>query len=519
MERAKLGRFLVERLTTTPADELTAPERLRLCFEELGPTFVKLGQVLATRPDLIPVSFGEEFKKLHDQVPSADFAIIERVLRDHFDRDLKDVFASFDPVPLGAASIAQVYKAVLKTGERVVVKVQRPGIEEVISEDLSVLFRLAELMERYLPETRVYNPVAIVEEFRRHLELETNFIVEANNIRRFSENFADEADIRIPQLFGEYTGRRVLVMEELLGIPLSHKNALEQEGIDPEVVLRRGLRAYLKMVFTDGLFHGDLHAGNMFVMPDNKIGLIDFGVVGRLKGSTQSGIALLLMALYEEDYERFADTYADLAPYNDRVDTDAFARDLRDLIAPYFGLSLRHVNVGKLLMDSTSVAAAHGLALPPELILFFKSIVTIEGMARILMKDFDFLAVSLEFAREIVVVQQEPKKIVEEIAHASREVKALLGPLPRQLRRIVRRLDHPSYALRTESVGQEAFRSTFQKAYEKLAVAIFAAALVIGASILATLALPGIHVWGLPLISILGWMIGFGLFVYSVFRG
>lgn len=444
--------------------------------------------------------------------------MIERVLRDHFDRELSEVFDSFERTPVGAASIAQVYKAVLKSGERVVVKVQRPGIEETISEDLSILFRLAELMERYLPETRVYNPVAIVEEFRRHLELETNFIVEANNIRRFSENFLNEPDIQIPRVYGEYTGRKVLVMEELVGIPLSHKNALEQEGIDPEVVLRRGLRAYLKMVFTDGLFHGDLHAGNMFVMPNNKIGLIDFGVVGRLKGSTQSGIALLLMSLYEEDYERFADTYADLAPFNDQVHTDAFARDLRDLIAPYFGLSLRHVNVGKLLMDSTSVAAAHGLELPPELILFFKSIVTIEGMARILMKDFDFLAVSLEFAREIVVVKQDPKKIIEELSHASREMKALLGPLPRQLRQIVRRLNHPGYALRTENVGQEAFRQTIERVFTKVATGIVIAGLVVGSAVLATIPASGFHLWGMPLGSVLGFALALLLSIDVVFR-
>ncbi len=459
-----------------------------MSFEQLGPTFVKLGQVLSIRPDLIPAEFCEEFKKLQDQVPAAEFSQIERVLTNHFGKDISEIFESLDPQPLGAASIAQVHKAVLKDGSKVVVKVQRPEIEDVIFEDLSILFRLAELMERYLPETRVYNPVGIVEEFKRHLELEINFIVEANNIRRFSENFASESQIIIPKVFSAYTGRKVLIMEELEGIPLSHKNALDQNGIDPEVILKRALRAYLKMVFRDGLFHGDLHTGNIFVMPENKIGLIDFGLVGRLKGSTQNAIAVLLTALHEEDYERLAYTYIDIAPFNDAVDMDAFARDLRDLIAPYFGLSMKHVNVGRLLMDSAAVAGRHGLALPSELILFFKSTVTIEGMAHILMKDFDFLAVSMEFARTIVAARQDPKRLMTEASSLSRDVAALLTPLPRQMRQIFRRWSHPSTSLKIDLVGQDQMRRTIEKSANKVFMGLIIGALILGSCILATVA-------------------------------
>ncbi len=280
--KAKLGRFLVEKFTSPDLEEFTIAERIRMAFEELGPTFVKLGQVLSQRPDLIPKEFIYEFKKLQDQVPSLAYSEIEQVLAQHFGQNFSQIFKKIDPVPLGAASIAQVHRAELADGQKVVLKIQRPGIQAIIHEDLGILTVLADLLDKYVPETRIYNPRGIVEEFSKSLEQETNFIVEANNLQRFARNFSNDPDIKIPKLYAEYTGHQVLVMEELEGIPLSHMNSLAQEGIVRDLILKHGLRCYLKMVFTHGLFHGDLHAGNIFVMPGNKIGLIDFGLVGRL---------------------------------------------------------------------------------------------------------------------------------------------------------------------------------------------------------------------------------------------
>lgn len=487
LERAGLKRFGLGRFTAQNSlDSHSVPERLRMSFEELGPTFVKLGQLLATRPDLIPVEFSEEFRKLQTQVPAVSFERIEEVLTSHFGKDLNQVFQTIDRNPLGAASIAQVYKAVLKDGSRVVIKVQRPGIEAIIREDLNVLYTLADLMHRYLPEYRVYNPQGIVEEFSRALAQETNFVVEANNIRRFHENFSDDPDIKIPKVYNEYTGRRVLVMEELVGIPLSRQSNLEQAGLKPEVLLKRGLRGYLKMVFTDGLFHGDLHAGNLFILPENKIGLIDFGMVGRLNRKTQTAIAGMLVALVEEDYDRFAYLYLDLAPFNDEVDGDAFARDLRDLIAPYFGLTMKHVNAGKLLMDSTNLAAGYGLILPSDLVLFFKSVVTLEGMGRILVPDFNFLTSALEFAGELVKSHHEPAKVARDMAAVARDMNSFVAALPRQLKQILRRWNSPDSAIRVSIPESETFRRTIEKSASLIFFGLIVSSLILGAAIIMT---------------------------------
>jgi ubiquinone biosynthesis protein len=434
-----------------------------MSFEQLGPTFVKLGQLLATRPDLIPAEFSEEFRKLHDQVAGVPFTEIESILSTHFGAPLNEVFASFEQVPLAAASIAQVHRARLKDGTSVVVKVQRPGIERIIREDIQILTRLAELAEYYIPELRPYNLQGIVREFGRSMELETDFVVEANNIRRFAVNFAHDPYIKIPAVYGEYTGRRVLVLEALDGIPLSQAGALKQDGIDPEEVLRRGLRAYMKMVYSDGLFHGDLHAGNVLLLPGSKVGLIDFGIVGRLNHKTQNAIANMFLALAEEDYDRLAYLYVDLAPFTDRIDVDQFARDIRDLIAPYFGLTMKNVNLGRLLLDSTGVASRHGLVLPSELVLFFKSIVALEGMGRMILKDFDFLSYSMEFARELVQVRMEPKRVFSEASVLARDLNSLVSILPRQLKQVLRRLNDPDFSIQVRSTDTEGLRRSVER--------------------------------------------------------
>lgn len=478
--RAKLGRFVFDRFLSRDLEHLSAPERVRMSFEQLGPTFVKLGQLLATRPDLIPPEFSEEFKKLHDQVQGVPFADIRDMLTAHFGAPPIEIFSEFDETPLAAASIAQVHRARLKDGHEVVVKVQRPGIEHLIQEDLEILKGLAELIERYIPELRAYNPRGIVAEFGRSMEFETNFIVEANNIRRFSVNFANEPYIKIPQVYSQFTGRRVLVLEALDGIPLSQRSALEQEGIDPEEILRRGLRAYMKMVYSDGLFHGDLHAGNVLLLKNSQIGLIDFGIVGRLNRKTQGAIANMFLALAEEDYDRLAYLYVDLAPFTERVDVDQFARDIRDLIAPYFGLTMKNVNLGKMLLDSTAVASRHGLVLPTELVMFFKSAVSLEGMARIILKDFDFLSYSLEFAKDLLQVHMEPKRLFTDASVFARDFNSLVTALPRQLKQVLRRLNDPDFALQLRTPDVESLRRTMERGYWLQFWGLILAAIVLG---------------------------------------
>jgi ubiquinone biosynthesis protein len=516
-EKVKLGRFLIERLSrSSDIDNFTAAERVRMSFEELGPTFVKLGQLLASRPDLIPEEYVAEFEKLHDKVQSLPFETIEEVLYEEFGDSLYEKFASIDPTPVGAASIAQVHKARLKNGDEVVVKVQRPGIIQTINDDLNVLYLLAELLYEYIPETRPFNPVGIVNEYFKTLELETNFVVEANNIRRFQQNFATDPHIKIPTVYMEFTTERVLTMEALPGTPLSNEGALAN-NIDANEVLRRGLKAYLKMVFADGLFHGDLHAGNFFVLPGNDIGLIDFGVVGRLNSRTQSAIAGMLLALSKEDYERLAHEYVDLAPFTDKVNLDLFARDLRELIAPYYGLTMKNVNLGKLLMSSASIAAKHHLTVPTELMMFFKSIVSIEGIGRKMAPDFDFLQYSLEFAGEMAKHQFEPNKIMSDVTQVARESRAFINSLPRQLSFLLRKLNSPDHAFRLQVVEIKELKKTVALSFNLLFLGIIIAALILSSSLIYVHD-SGNFIAGIPAMSFFGYGIAVFLGIIAFFN-
>ncbi len=503
-ERLNLGRFVLERFAAADVERFTPPERLRMAFEQLGPTFVKFGQLLATRPDLVPEDVVEEFKKLHDQVQGVPFEAVQRVLERQFGAGVATVFREIDPSPLAAASIAQVHRAVLNDGTPVVVKVQRPGIAAIIRDDIDILYFLAELLNRYVPESRVYNPMAMVDEFFRTLELETDFVVEANNIRRFAENFKDDPSIKIPHVYLDYSGREVLVLEALSGVPLSNRRALAQEGVDADSVMRAGVRAYFKMVFKDGFFHGDLHAGNLFILPDNRLGLIDFGIVGRLNRRTQDSIANMFVALYSENYERLAYEYVDLAPYNDQVDVAGFARDLQALLAPYFGLSMKNMNVGLLLMRSTSLAAKHRLMLPAELMLFFKSIVTIEGVGRILAKDFDLLSHALEFASELVRVKYEPGRIRDDVLNVARDSADLLYELPRQLKHLVRKVNHPEFAVRFSVNEMDDLKRSIETSSNIIFLGFVIGALILSGS-LALFLERGPRLFGQPAISTLSY--------------
>jgi ubiquinone biosynthesis protein len=499
-----LGRFLPARFTRPGIERFTPAERMRMAFEELGPTFVKLGQLLATRPDLVPTEFVDEFKRLHDQVAPVPFSELQEILEDQFGTTIGEVFLEFDQQPLAAASIAQAHKAILQDGTEVVVKIQRPGIIDIIGDDINILYYIAELLQKFVPEARLFNPVGIVDEFFKTLELETNFILEANNIRRFQENFKNDESVKIPQVFLEYSGRKVLVLEALQGFRLSQPEAMEQEGIDRLKVMQAGVRCYFRQVFKFGLFHGDLHAGNIFILPDNRIGLIDFGIVGRLNRRVQDSVANMFVALYTEDYERLAYEYVELAPYSNQIDVDEFAKDLQDLLAPYFGLSMRNINLGRLLLDSTAIAARYKLVLPTELLLFFKSIVTIEGMGRTIMQDFNLLDHALEFANEIVKSKYEPARIGEEVAIWSRDASELLKTLPRQLKQITRKLNHPEFAFRLSLVELDDMTRSVERASNILFLGLIVGSLILSSSIAMFLE-KGPIVFNMPLVSALGY--------------
>jgi ubiquinone biosynthesis protein len=483
-EKARLGRFVIRKLGQVDTEKYTAAERLRMAFEELGPTFIKFGQLLASRADLVPEEFIQEFKKLHDRVEPENFNTIRAVIREHFKHDIHEFFTRFDEDPLGSASIAQVHRATLKDGFDVVVKIQRPDIEKIIRDDVAVLYTIGGLLEKYVPEVRGFNPVAMVDEFYKMLQQEIDFTVEANNIRRFQQNFEDDKVLKIPKVFSTLSGKTVLVMEFLEGIPLSQAGALSQEGIDAELIVKHGLITFFRSVFQHGFFHGDLHAGNLIIMPGSRLGLIDFGIAGRLSRRTQDSIAGMFMALANEDYEQLAYEYIEVAPFNELVDVPSFARDLREMIAPHFGLSFRDLQVGKILVSSANIAAKYQLKLPSELMLLFKAIVSVEGMGRLMIDDFDVLSYSLEFSTELAKSKYDPTRIARDMIRLARESTSLISILPRQLRILLKRFGSPDHAWRMEIDQMDDLRRSIESSSNIIFLGVVIASFILSGSAL-----------------------------------
>ncbi|MGZ3692166.1 MAG: ABC1 kinase family protein [Pseudobdellovibrio sp.] len=470
---------------------------------------------MASRPDLVPQDFIEEMSLLQDQVQPLDFSVVQQVMTEELGADWKKHFSSIEEKPLGSASIAQVHRAVLTGGQHVVIKVQRPGIVTTINDDLNVLYFIVELMDKYIPEVRPFNPVGMIDEYFKTLELETNFVVEANNIRKFKENFKKETSVIIPDVYFELITERVLVMDEMQGRRLSQDGALSQPNVDASEIVKLGFRAYLKMVFIDGFFHGDLHAGNFFVFPNNRVGLIDFGVVGRLNSKTQSAIVNMLLALSKEDYTRLAYEYVDLAPFSDEVNVDLFAKELQSLISPYYGLTMRHMNIGKILMSSSSLAAQHGLSIPTELMLYFKSIVAIEGLGQKITPDFDFLQFTLTMVSEVAQHQFQPMKFVDEAQLLLRESRGFLNSLPRQLNLILRRMNSPDYRTKMHVDGVDDLKRSIEISFNLLFLGIIIGALIISSALI----YPHPSVWviaGMPGLSVVGYLLAGILGVISV---
>jgi ubiquinone biosynthesis protein len=483
--RMNLGKYLPSRLTRAAesAGEKTPPVRLREAFEELGPTFVKFGQVLSTRSDVIPEAFLEEFTRLQDNVQPLPFATVRAQVQLELGRKLEDAFAAFREEPIAAASIGQVHEAELKTGEKVVVKVQRPEIQRLIDMDVSLLAFLAGLLEKYVPESRVVNPRVIVDEFFRTLQYELDFVVEANNMARMAENLREFPEVVIPKVYKAHSTQRVLTLEKLEGIRVNDLKAMDAAGIDRKRVVETGARAFFKTVMMDGLFHGDLHGGNLFILPGNRLGIIDFGIVGRLSQKSRDQLAQMVMALVTEDYETLCYHYAELGSSGSTIDFDAFQREVRYTLSPYVGLSLAEINMGRVLIEATKIATRHDIKIPGDWMIVFKAILTMEGMGRTLDPHFDLLALGQDLVKDLVKEQYSVPRISKDFLFVARDVAALLQVVPRQIRWMFRKLNANDFALEFRSQDLQDLRAQLDANARRLSLSVVTTGLFVAGAI------------------------------------
>ena len=437
----ELGEFSAEtpdKKPTTPSDGLALHERLPLVLQELGPTFVKLGQILSTRPDLIPKEYCAALTCLQDNVTALPVGDIRKVIETSLGQPVEALFDEFSETPLACASIAQVHTARLKSGESVVIKVQRPGVREIIEADLNILHILARKLEEAFPEASAFEPTAIAMEFDRAIRRELDFTGEARNSARFTKNFADWPLVHIPKVYAERSSDRVLVMERLYGVKISEAVRDHAMGaIANEIV-----RMLFKQVFEDGFFHGDLHPGNLFVLEDKRIGLIDFGLVGRMSPAMRESLADLLLNLSLRSYEGVARSLYDLSLKSETVNYSAWERDIGDLMDQHLAsTSLAEVDFGAVLRDLIDGAIRHRVRVPPDYAMFFKALITVEGIGKQISPDLDVVAVCQPYVQDLIAKRYQPEALLRTTVDTMQAFGKLGRRLPGSLQQILQQID------------------------------------------------------------------------------
>lgn len=413
-------------------------ERLPLILQDLGPTFVKLGQILSTRQDLIPAEYCRSLERLQDRVAPIAAEEVRGVVESSLGKPVEAVFDEFSVEPLACASIAQVHTARLKSGEAVVVKVQRPGVRETIEADLNILHFFARRLEETFPEARAFGPSAIALEFDRAIRRELDFTGEARNSARFAKNFESWERIHVPKVFTEHSTDRVLVMERLYGVKIV--DAVGRHDMDP--IAQEVVRMLFKQVFEDGFFHGDLHPGNLFVLDDRRIGLIDFGLVGRMSPAMREALADLLLALSLRSYEGVARALYDISHKTETVDYAAWERDVTELMDEHLAsTSLADVDFGAVLRDIVDGAMRHHVRVPPDYTMFFKALMTVEGIGKQISPDLDIIAACQPYVERLIARRYEPEALLRTTVDTMRAFGKIGRRLPVSVEQILQQID------------------------------------------------------------------------------
>lgn len=516
----EIGMQMISRERRERVEKLTRSERLRMALEELGPTFVKMGQILSSRPDLIPVEFIEELSKLQDSVPPFPLSQVREIIEAELASPIDEIFQKFEESPLAAASIGQVHRAQLKNGEDVIVKVQRPGIRATIEVDLEILLHLATLIERHIEELEIHRPTRVVEEFASSLEKEIDYTIEASNAERFARQFIGSSSVYVPQIFMETTTKQVLTMEYVDGIKASEIDKLDSEGLDRSIIASRGADLILEQVFKHGFFHADPHPGNVFIMPDNVICYLDFGMMGRVDRYAREHFADIVYGYVKRDESRIADAILKVVEWDREPDRRILERDISDFVEAHLYKPLKELHIEDIFQKLLELITTHGLRLPPDIFLMIKAMTQVEGLGLVLDPDFDMTERAAPFIKRIRLERLSPKRVVGDFFESGGDLVQLLKDIPGELRAILRQLRQGKTSIVFEHRGLENVISGLDRSSNRIASSLIISALIIGSSLVIRTEM-GPFLFGFPILGVVGFSIagifGIGLLI-SILR-
>jgi ubiquinone biosynthesis protein len=464
---------------------LPDPARIRHTLEELGPSFIKLGQLMSTRADLFPAEYIDEFTKLQDQVPPVPFDEIRQLIETDLGEPLPQLFASIEEKSLAAASVAQVHTALLKTGEKVAVKVIRPGIEKRIRKDIQVMYYFAARFERTFDLGRVVGAVNLVKEFERTIFRELDMLIEAGNIERFTGSFKEVGEIYIPKVHWDYTSRSVLVMEHIDGIKMDRVEEIRSQGIDPKEVAMIGLRSFSRQLMEAGIFHADPHPGNTLVMRDGRVSLVDFGIVGYLDEETMMQIAHLFLGFSEHDYDMVMEAFESAGLVNPRtMDLKNFRTDLKDMAEPFYGRSLKTISVKDVYDQVMRLVFKYRIRLPRNLLLLFKTFIQTEALGKILGSEASLLEVTKPYAKRLLQKGLEAHKVIKNVGRDAKLFGGYLRQVPQLAHGLFKRLATEAPQFEISHAGLEEPSKKFENSINRLTLGIVTAASLIAASLI-----------------------------------
>jgi ubiquinone biosynthesis protein len=463
-------------------EEFTRAERTRMALEELGTTFVKVGQILSTRSDVLPSDYVQELVKLQDSLKPLPVEALEKVIKDELGRPVGELFASFEPKPLGVASIGQVHAATLKDGTEVVVKIQKPGVKELVTQDLEILRHLTAPSPQREEGWQQYDLAALVEEISDTLTGELDYMREGHSAEHFARFFQDDPSVHIPKIFWEYTTPKVITMERIRGISILNASALDEAKVDCKELAKRSVSIWTKMVFEDSIFHADPHPGNVFVEPDGRLGLVDFGMIGLVDDEVRTYVVSVVRGILDRDVDLLIDSLVDLGAVTPAHSKENLRKDLKHLMGHY-PLITEDLNLTSNFGELFAVIRRNRIQLPGNTFLLLKTMTMAQGLGQRLDKDFDFFAILSPFVEDILKKKYKPSSILRRLPPAVAEL-ALFGiSLPTRLVRIVKSLERGDLQIRADVSGVERHLEHLERIVNRAIIGLIVAAVIIAGAI------------------------------------
>jgi ubiquinone biosynthesis protein len=512
------------KLKPSKIDQTPLPMRVRLTLEELGPTFVKLGQILSTRPDIIPLKYIKELEKLQDEVPPYSYDLVVQMVQKELGANVSELFQSFDEKPFAAASLGQAHKAILKEDKvKVVVKVQRPDMEKIIETDLDILFYLTRLAERYIPESRLYDPVGVAEEFAKTIRMELDYGTEGRNAERFRKNFKEDKTVYVPKVYWELSSKYILTMEYIEGIKINHLKELDKAGYNRKKLAENGAKAFMKQMLIDGFFHADPHPGNILVMENEIIGFMDFGMMGKIDKESREKYIDLLIAVLEYDSNKTLAGMLELGfTSQETIDTRSLKMDIADILDQYYDKTLKEIKLGEFITQLVQISIKYHIKMPAELTLLGKSLITIEGIGLALDPDFNLTEIAKPYVKDIILERKSPQHLLLKLSNDLSEFYNLMFLIPKQLSKTLKKMEEGIFKLELQHRGLENLINALDKATNRLSYSLILVAIIIGSSLIMQTD-KGPQFMGFPVIGVIGFLIsgilGLGLVIMILRSG